>query len=69
MLIQIEFQVCFLLEILVGIWQELRILLDLPDLVEVLREGLRPTRRVNPFRSLLDDLLDDLVLDDPLDVY
>ena len=68
MLIQIEFKKSFLLEIFVGVWQELRILFNLPDFVEVFSKNFRAIRGTNPLSCLFDDFLNYLVLDNFFDI-
>ena len=68
-LIQIELEVCFFLEVFVGVWKKLRVLFNLPYFFEVLWECLRPTGRFYPLLCLFDNFLDYLVLYDYLDVY
>ena len=68
MLIQIEFKKSFLLEIFVGVWQELRILFNLSDFVEVFSKNFRAIRGTNPLSCLFDDFLNYLVFDNFFDI-
>ena len=68
MLVQIEFKISFLLEIFVGVWQELRILFNLPDFVEVFSKNFRAIWGANPLSCLFDDFLNYLVFNNFFDV-
>ena len=64
MLVQIELKKSPLMEILIGIRQELTILFDLLNLFEMLGQYFRCVWCSNPPRCFFDDFLNDIVLDD-----
>ena len=67
-LVEIELEVLHLVEVLVGVWQELAVLLDLLDLVQVFPEYFGGVVGALPAGGLFNDLLYHLVLDHFADV-
>lgn len=66
--VEIVLEVGLFLKIFVGVWQKLRILLNLPNFVQVVGQLLRRKISVYNLGRLIYDLLDDLILDHLLNV-
>jgi len=66
--VQVVLEVALLLKVFVCVRQKLRILLNLTNFIQMIRQLLGSKISVDPFGCFIDDLFDDRVFDDFFDV-